>query len=282
MPSVYNKVGVASASDAGTGGERSQGDVLDFFGAVLTFLSVLFILLTFPFTLWSCVTVVLEYERAVIFRLGQVVKGPAKGPGLIWFIPWLDIVHKVDLRTVSFIFQPQTVLTLDNVPLMVKAAVFYRVVDPILWLTQVKNGCEATHWLAQTTLRATLGAHTLTELLMQSPTITRRMEEVLHSGSRPWGVQVQQVALRDLKLPTRLQRCMASEAEAVRTARSKMIVAEGEVKASHTLKEAASGLSSVGLQIRLLQTLSSARKDASIVVVCFPMELLDMFLAQSP
>uniref|UniRef100_A0A3B3YTD8 Band 7 domain-containing protein n=1 Tax=Poecilia mexicana TaxID=48701 RepID=A0A3B3YTD8_9TELE len=173
MTGVYNKVGVAGGSDHGTGGEVRQGGVL---GAVLTFLSVLFILLTFPLTAWSCVQVILEYERAVIFRLGRVVKGPAKGPGLIWFIPWLDDVQKVDLRTFSAYLCPQQVLTADSVPLLVDAVVFYRVVDPTLWFTRVQNGCDATHLLVQASLRAALGAHTLTDLLTQRPRIATRME----------------------------------------------------------------------------------------------------------
>ncbi|XP_014877272.1 erythrocyte band 7 integral membrane protein-like [Poecilia latipinna] len=270
MTGVYNKVGVAGGSDHGTGGEVRQGGVL---GAVLTFLSVLFILLTFPLTAWSCVQVILEYERAVIFRLGRVVKGPAKGPGLIWFIPWLDDVQKVDLRTFSAYLCPQQVLTADSVPLLVDAVVFYRVVDPTLWFTRVQNGCDATHLLVQASLRAALGAHTLTDLLTQRPRIATRMEEALHTSSRPWGVQVQRVELRDLRLPNSLQRCLASEAEAERTARAMMIVAEGEVKASRTLRVAASELSPVALHLRYLQTLASVDSGASIVVWIVPTEI---------
>ncbi|PWA25068.1 stomatin-like [Gambusia affinis] len=274
MTGVYNKVGVESGSDNGTGGEVRQGGVLGVLGAALTFLSVLLILLTFPFTAWSCVQVVLEYERAVIFRLGRVVKGSAKGPGLIWFIPWLDVVQKVDLRTLPIYIYPQQVLTADSVPLLVDAVVFFRVVDPTLWFTRVQNGCDATVWLVQATLRAALGAHTLTDLLTQRPSIATRMEEVLHSGSRPWGIQVQRVELRDLKLPISLQRSLASEAEAERRARAMMIVAEGEVKASRALREAASELSSVALHLRYLQTLATVDSSASIVVWILPTGIL--------
>uniref|UniRef100_A0A3B3TVK9 Podocin n=1 Tax=Poecilia latipinna TaxID=48699 RepID=A0A3B3TVK9_9TELE len=221
--------------------------------AVLTFLSVLFILLTFP------LTVILEYERAVIFRLGRVVKGPAKGPGI--FFCQTQTAVKVDLRTFSAYLCPQQVLTADSVPLLVDAVVFYRVVDPTLWFTRVQNGCDATHLLVQASLRAALGAHTLTDLLTQRPRIATRMEvrrsQAATVHSRPWGVQVQRVELRDLRLPNSLQRCLASEAEAERTARAMMIVAEGEVKASRTLRVAASELSPVALHLRYLQTLAS-------------------------
>ncbi|XP_071340546.1 band 7 protein AAEL010189 [Trachinotus anak] len=220
--------------------------------------------------------------RAVILRLGRVVKGRVKGPGLFWFIPWLDVIQKVDLRTVSFNIRPQEVLTADGVPLKVDAVVFYRVVDPCLWVTRVQNGHEATHALAQTTLRAALGAHTLTDVLTQRRAVTARVEEVLCAASTVWGVVVERVELKDLTLPVNLQRCMASEAEAARKARAKMIVAEGEVKASRALMEAASGLSPVALQLRYLQSLSSVSSSASIVVFSLPTELLDVFISHQP
>ncbi|XP_037612105.1 stomatin-4 isoform X1 [Sebastes umbrosus] len=263
-------------------GGRRNGGVAEVFGLVLTLLSVVFILFTFPFTAWICAKVIQEYERAVIFRLGRVVKGRAKGPGLFWFIPWLDVIQTVDLRTVSFNIHPQEVLTADGVTLTVDAVVFYRVVDPSLWVTRVKNGYLATHTLAQTTLRATLGTRTLTDVLTQTTGITKRMEEVLYAASRPWGVQVERVELKDLTLPVSLQRCMSSEAEAARTARAKMILAEGELAASGALKEAASGLPPVAFHLRYLQSLSSVQSDVSIVVFAFPAELLDMFISHQP
>ncbi|XP_054879828.1 stomatin-like [Poeciliopsis prolifica] len=270
MIGVSNKVGV----ERGTGGEVRQGGAVGILEAALTVLSVLLILLTFPFSAWSCVQVKLEYERAVIFRLGRVVKGSAKGPGLVWFIPWLDVIQKVDLRILSIYIYPQQVLTADSVPLLVDTVVFYRVVDPTLWFTQVQNGYDATYWLVQATLRAVLGAHKLTDLLTQRPTIAMRMEEVLQPGSRPWGVQVQRVELRNLKLPKLLRRSLGSEAEAVRTARAMMLVAEGEVKASRTLREAASHLSPEVLRLRYLQTLASVDSSASVVVWILPTEIL--------
>ncbi|XP_070842183.1 stomatin isoform X2 [Chaetodon trifascialis] len=288
--SGFNRVGVACADefdaesdklDSKDGGRRSGG-ALQVFGAVLTLLSVAFILFTFPLTGWMCAKVVQEYERAVIFRLGRVVKGRAKGPGLFWFIPWLDVIQKVDLRTVSFNVRPQEVLAADGVPLQVDAVVFYRVVDPSLWVTRVKNGYQATHTLAQTTLRATLGTHTLSDVLTQRTDIMKRMEGALLTVSRLWGVQVERVELKDLTLPVNLQRCMAAEAEAARTARAKVIAADGEVKASRALKEAASGLSPVAFHLRYLQSLSSIQSDASIVVFSLPVELLDVLMSHQP
>ncbi|XP_076617805.1 stomatin [Chaetodon auriga] len=288
--SGLNRVGVVCADefvaerdklDSTDGGGRSRG-VLEVLGAVLTLLSVAFILFTFPLTGWMCAQVVQEYERAVIFRLGRVVKGRAKGPGLFWFIPWLDVIQKVDLRTVSFNVCPQEVLTADGVPLKVDAVVFYRVVDPSLWVTRVRNGFQATHTLAQTTLRATLGTRTLSDVLTQRTDITKRMEGALFTMSRLWGVQVERVELKDLTVPVSLQRCMAAEAEAARMAQAKMIAADGEVTASRALKEAASGLSPVAFHLRYLQSLSSVQSDASIVVFSLPMELLDVLMSHQP
>ncbi|KAM6971528.1 stomatin [Tautogolabrus adspersus] len=289
--SRINRVGVVCADEfvpensklnRKDGGRGTSGGVLEVFGAVLTLLSVVFILFTFPLTAWMCAKVIQEYERAVIFRLGRVVKGGAKGPGLFWFIPWLDVIQKVDLRTVSFNIRPQEVLTADGVPLRVDAVVFYRVVDPSIWVTCVKNGYQATHTLAQTTLRAALSAHTLMDVLIQRKSIAKRTEEVLYTATRLWGVQVERVELKDLTLPVSLQRCMASEAEAARKARAKMILAEGEVKASRALKEAASGFSPVAFQLRYLQSLSSVQSSASIVVFSLPTELLQTLMSHQP
>ncbi|XP_071760482.2 stomatin [Centroberyx gerrardi] len=278
-----NKVGVEDESDA-EGGKHTDTDgrpgrgVSECVGTVLTLLSLLLILTTFPLSVWSCVKVVQEYERAVVFRLGRVIKGRAKGPGLFWVIPWLDVIQKVDLRTVSFNIPPQEVLTADWVSLKVDAVMFYRVVDPALWATRVENGYLATHTLAQTTLRATMGAHTLLHILTQRKSVAQRIEEVLYASSRVWGVQVERVELKDLTLPLNLQRCMAAEAEAAREARAKMIVAEGEVKASRVLKEAAAGLNPVALQLRYLQSLSSVSSEASTLVFPCPKELLHSFV----
>ncbi|KAF7654403.1 hypothetical protein LDENG_00069870, partial [Lucifuga dentata] len=219
--------------------------------------------------------VVQEYERCVIFRLGRILKGQAKGPGLFWIIPWLDAIQKVDLRTISFKIPPQEVLTADSVPLKVDGVMFYRIADPILWVTRVSNGFLATHTLAQTALRATLGVYTLEDILMQRRGLAQRMEEVLDSICRMWGVQVERVEIKDLTLPCSLQRCMASEAEAVREARAKVIEAEGELKASLALKAAAAEFSSVALQLRYLQSLNSISTKTSVIVFPWPKDLQD-------
>ncbi|XP_056155859.1 stomatin [Lampris incognitus] len=248
---------------------------------VPTVLSPAFIVSTLRVTVRVCVKVVREYERAVIFRLGRLIRGKAKGPGMIWVIPWLDVIQKVDLRTVYFDLPPQEVVTADWVPLKVDAVVFYRVVDPSLWVTRVADGPLATHTLAATTLRATLGAHTLVDILAQRKDVAQKIEEVVYAASRQWGAQVERVELKHLALPPGLQRCMASEAEAVREARAKLIVAEGEGRVSNVYKEVPGGLSPVALQLRLLQSLSSVVSDTTTTVILpWPQNLLQTFIAK--
>ncbi|XP_063730102.1 stomatin [Eleginops maclovinus] len=275
-------------------GGRGSGGVVEVFGAVLTLLSVASILFTFPLSAWMCAKsltllkvnglcqVIKEYERAVIFRLGRVVKGRAKGPGLFWFIPWLDAIEKVDLWAVAFNMGPQEVLNVDRVPLKVDAVVFYRVVDPSLWVTRVRNGYQATH-SGPGDLEGHAGhthsdRHTVTEVKHHK----ENGRGAVLCTSRLWGVQVQRVELKDLRLPITLQRCMASEAEAIRKARAMMILAEGEAKASRALKEAASGLPPVASDFRYLQSLPSVQSSTNIVVCALPTELLHMFLSHQP
>ncbi|XP_030612246.1 erythrocyte band 7 integral membrane protein-like isoform X2 [Archocentrus centrarchus] len=259
--------------------------VVEVLGKVLTLFSVVLIFLTFPISVWMCAKVIQEYERAVVFRLGRVTEGPARGPGLLWVIPWLDSIQKVDLRSVSIHIQPQEVLTADAVPLKVDAVVFFRVVNPFMWVMHVKNGPQAICLLAQTILKTAIGAHTLADLLTQKLAIRKRMEMVLHDASKPWGAQVERVELKAMMLPVDLQRCMASEAEALRRARAKMIAATGEVTASHALMEAASTFegSSVALHLKFLHSLFSVQSSVqSIVVLPIPIELLDIMISQVP
>ncbi|XP_027031802.1 stomatin [Tachysurus fulvidraco] len=253
---------------------------LGFCGLLLTALSFLFILMTFPVSVWCCLKIVKEYERAVIFRLGRLLGG-AKGPGIFWILPCVDTFRKVDLRTVSFNIPPQEVLTKDSVTIVVDAVVYYRVFNPTISITKVEDANVATQMLAQTTLRNMLGTKSLADILRDREEMAEQMEEVLYSASKNWGIKLERVELKDVKLPQTLQRAMAAEAEATREARAKVIAAEGEMKASCALKEAADVMSEspAALQLRYLQTLAEiATERNSTVVFPIPMDLITSFM----
>ncbi|XP_065918181.1 stomatin-4-like [Dysidea avara] len=235
---------------------------------VLIFCSVILIILFFPFSLFYMIKVIPEYQRAVIFRLGRVEEGDAKGPGLFWIIPCIDSLRAVDLRTVSFDVAPQEILSKDSVAVQVDAVVYYRIFDPKISVTNIKDAPKATKLLAQTTLRNVLGAHTLAEMLSERESISDQMQQALDLATDPWGVKVERVEIKDVRLPANLQRAMAAEAEATREAKAKIIASQGELNASRALKEAAVVIaaSPTALQLRYLQTLSiiAAERSSSI------------------
>jgi len=247
-------------------------------GYILWGLSLMLIVVTFPFSLCACIKVVQEYERAVIFRLGRLLSGGAKGPGLFFIIPCMDSYTKVDLRTVSFDVPPQEVLTRDSVTVAVDAVVYYRVQNATMSITNVEDSNRSTRLLAATTLRNVLGTKNLSEILSDRENISHTMQVSLDEATDPWGVKVERVEVKDVRLPVQLQRAMAAEAEAAREARAKVIAAEGEQKASRALKEAADVMvqSPAALQLRYLQTLNtiSAEKNSTIIFP-LPIDMLE-------
>ncbi|KAK7118418.1 hypothetical protein R3I94_022053 [Phoxinus phoxinus] len=260
--------------------DGDQSGKSGFCGYLLSFFSFLIVFLTFPVSVWFCMKIVQEYERAVIFRLGRLIGG-AKGPGLFWIIPCVDTFRKVDLRTVSFEIPPQEVLTKDSVTIMVDAVVYYRIFNPTVSITKVENANRATQMIAQTTLRNMLGTKSLADILKDREEMSEQMEAVLYAASKNWGIIVERVELKDVKLPTSLQRAMAAEAEATRDARAKVIAADGEMKASRALKEAADVMSEspAALQLRYMQTLTEiATERNSTIVFPLPIDLISSFL----
>ncbi|XP_042207904.1 band 7 protein AGAP004871-like isoform X10 [Homarus americanus] len=247
---------------------------------ILTFISYLLIVATFPFSLCLCIKVVQEYERAVIFRLGRLLKGGAKGPGIFFIVPCIDSYRKVDLRTVSFDVPPQEVLSRDSVTVSVDAVVYYKIFSPVQSVVTVTDYSHSTRLLAATTLRNVLGTRNLAEILSERESISATMQSSLDDATDPWGVKVERVEIKDVRLPVQLQRAMAAEAEAAREARAKVIAAEGEQRASRALKEAADVIneSPAALQLRYLQTLSSisAEKNSTIVFP-LPIDIISYF-----
>jgi erythrocyte band 7 integral membrane protein len=250
-------------------------------GWLLTTISWGLVMVTLPFSLCVCFKVVQEYERAVIFRLGRLLHGGSRGPGIFFVLPCIESYQKVDLRTITLSVPPQEVLTKDSVTVSVDAVVYYRVSNATVSVANVENAHHSTRLLAQTTLRNILGTKNLHEILSDRESISGSMQVVLDEATTAWGIKVERVEIKDARLPVQLQRAMAAEAEAAREARAKVIAAEGEQKASRALKEASEVIaeSSSALQLRYLQTLNSisAEKNSTIIFP-LPIDFISHFL----
>jgi regulator of protease activity HflC (stomatin/prohibitin superfamily) len=227
----------------------------------------------------SSVKILREYERGVAFRLGRL--RPALGPGVRLLVPGLDKLVRVDLRVVTLTIPPQEVITKDNVPARVNAVVLFNVVDPQAAVMQVENYAVATSQIAQTTLRSVLGRADLDTLLAHRDDLNRDLREIIELQTKPWGVDVSVVEIKDVEIPEQMQRAMAREAEAERERRAKIINARGELQASGELKQAADMLSQspASLQLRYLQTLLELGADQnSTVVFPLPMDIVGPLL----
>jgi regulator of protease activity HflC (stomatin/prohibitin superfamily) len=221
-----------------------------------------------------------EYERAVVFRLGRLT--PFRGPGVVFVIPLLERMVRIDLRTVTLDIPPQDVITKDNVTVKVSAVLYFRVVDPSRAVTEVANYLFATMQLAQTTLRSVGGQTELDELLSQRDKLNARIQEIVDAQTEPWGIKVTLVELKNIDLPQDMQRAIAAQAEAERERRAKVIAAEGEFQASQRLAEAAEIMSKspITLQLRYLQTLKEIATDHnSTTVFPLPIDLFEPFRA---
>ena len=227
----------------------------------------------------SAIRVVQEYERGVMFRLGRLVG--ARGPGLIFMIPIVERMQKVDLRTITMEVPPQEAITRDNVTVKVDAVILFRVVNPDDAVVKVMDFIRATSQISQTTLRSVLGRSDLDELLSQREQINQRLQHIIDEQTEPWGVKVAVVEIRDVELPQSMQRAMARQAEAERERRAKIIHAEGEAQAAERLAEAGRIIATepTTLQLRYLQTLTEiATEKNSTVIFPLPMDIIRPFL----
>jgi regulator of protease activity HflC (stomatin/prohibitin superfamily) len=227
----------------------------------------------------SSIRVLREYERGVVFRLGRLIG--QKGPGLIFLIPIIDKMVRVDLRTVTLSIPPQEVITRDNVPASVNAVCYFRVVNSSDAIVQVENFLLATSQIAQTTLRAVLGRAELDTLLSERDRLNDELQRIIDDQTEPWGIKVTTVEIKDVEIPQTMQRAMARQAEAERERRAKIIAAEGEFQAADKLSQAAAtiGRHPVAIQLRFLQTLlevGSERNSTTIFPV--PIDLFTPFL----
>ena len=238
------------------------------------------VLFIFAIFILSGVRVLNEYERAVVFRLGRLT--PYRGPGVIFVIPMLERMLRVDLRTVTLDVPPQDVITKDNVSVKVSAVLYFRVVDPSRAITEVADYLFATAQLAQTTLRSVGGQTDLDDLLSQREKLNTQIQAVVDAQTEPWGIKVTLVELKNIDLPQDMQRAIAAQAEAERERRAKVIAAEGEFQAAQRLAEAAEIMSKspITLQLRYLQTLAEiATEHNSTTVFPLPIDLIEPFLA---
>ena len=229
------------------------------------------------------VKVLREYERAVLFRFGRLLE-PPRGPGLVWKIPIVDQIVKVDLRTITLNIPPQDVITKDNVPVRVNAVAYFKIVDPKDAIIQVENYMAATSQIAQTTLRAVLGQHVLDELLSEREKINSILQEIIDGSTGPWGIKVTIVEVKDVEIPGGMQKAMARQAEAERERRAKIISSEGEFQAAERLKDAALVLEEhpVALQLRYLQTLIEVSgTPSSTIIFPAPIDIIKPFLEKA-
>jgi regulator of protease activity HflC (stomatin/prohibitin superfamily) len=240
------------------------------------------ILVALGFAAASCLKILQEYERGVLFRLGRL-QG-AKGPGFILVIPGVDRMVRVDLRIVTTDVPPQDVVTRDNVSIKVNAVVLFRVIDPVKAINNVESYLESTYQYAQTTLRSVLGSVELDEVLSERESLNKRIQSILDQHTEPWGIKVSAVEIKQVDLPKEMQRAMAQQAEAERQRRAKVIMAAGEAQAAEKLVEAARAIENypAALQLRYLQTLHEiAAENNSTTIFPVPIELLKPFLNQA-
>jgi regulator of protease activity HflC (stomatin/prohibitin superfamily) len=239
----------------------------------------LFVLLLVIYFLSSAISILREYERGVVFRLGRVI--PVKGPGLIIIWPIIDKLVRVSLRIVTMDVPSQDVITKDNISVKVNAVVYFRVMEPIKAITEVEDFYFATSQIAQTTLRSILGQSQLDELLSNREQVNAELQKVIDFQTAPWGIKVTAVEVKNVDLPLEMQRAIAKQAEAERERRAKVIHAEGEFQASQKLADAANIIATApsALQLRYLQTLAEiATEKNSTIIFPVPIDLIKPFL----
>ena len=228
----------------------------------------------------AAIRIVQEYERGVIFRLGRVMG--AKGPGLFFIIPIIDRMVKVNLQIVTLDVPPQDIITRDNVTLRVNAVCYFQVFQPVKAVVEIQNYLFATSQIAQTTLRSVLSKVDLDQILGERDRLNADLQRIIDDLTDPWGIKVALVEIKDVDLPSEMQRAMARQAEAERERRAKIINAEAEFQAAERLAEAAAVIARhpIAYQLRFLQTVVEVSSEKnSTLVVPIPIELLKPFQA---
>jgi regulator of protease activity HflC (stomatin/prohibitin superfamily) len=230
------------------------------------------------FLIWffKCLNIFREYERAVVFRLGRVLKKD-KGPGIVVILWPIDKIVRVSLRVVTWDVPPQDIITRDNVSLKVNAVVYFRVINPTNSIVEVENYRYAVEQAAQTSLRSVLGEVELDDLLSQREKLNSRLQTIIDEHTEPWGIKVTQVQVKQVDLPQEMQRAIAAQAEAERERRAKIIAADGEFQAAEKLSQAAAIIDRqpATLTLRYLQTLVEIGTEKNTTIVFpLPIELI--------
>ncbi|MER3432080.1 MAG: hypothetical protein C4288_01275 [Leptolyngbya sp. ERB_1_1] len=241
-----------------------MGSFITFFFAALVLLSL------------NGVKVDREYQRGVIFRLGRA-KG-TMGPGMYWIIPWVDQKVQVDVRTKTVNIEPQETITADSVTVRVNAVLYYRILDPIKAINRVENYEMAVYQVALTSLRNVVGQNMLDEVLQHRDKINQRVQEIVDEITEPWGIVLERVEIKDVEIPTSMQRAMAKEAEATREKRSRLIKASAEQEASIKLAEASQNMSQnpAALELRRLQMLTEiGAENNTTTIVMMPSDFIN-------
>ncbi|XP_056385358.1 podocin isoform X2 [Hyla sarda] len=246
---------------------------------LLTVCCALLAVLTFPLSVWFCIKILREYERAVIFRLGRLLPGRARGPGICFYLPILDKCTKLDLRIKTFQVPFHQIVTKDLVTLEVDAICYYRLENAALFLTSVNNVSSALQLLIQSTTKRLLAHRSFLDILLERKSIGEEVKVALDAVTCHWGIKVERTEIKDINLPEEVKRSMAAEAEAQRHSKVKILAAECEKTVSESLKVAAESLSGspTAVQLRYLHTLQcmTSEKPATFLVP-FPYDLMNL------
>lgn len=246
--------------------------------AELSIFTIFTFVLVFGALVSACLKILPEWDRGVLLILGR--SSGVKGPGIVFLVPGLMRLIRVDTRTITMDIAPQDVITRDNVTLKVNAVIYFKIIDPESAITRVEDYYFATSQLAQTTMRSVLGQYELDDILSKREAINHSLQEILDKTTEGWGVKIANVELKNIDLPKEMQSAMARQAEAERERRAKVISAEGEFERAQKLKEASQILegNSAALPLAYLQTLSEISGEGTKTVIFpVPIDILKSF-----
>ena len=221
----------------------------------------------------SCIRILQQYERGVVFTLGKF-SGVRNAGFQLLFVPF-QTMTKVSLRTVTMQIPSQKIITKDNVSIDIAAVAYYKISDPEKAVIMIENVYNAINQISQTTVRNVVGRFSLDQLLAETARINEEIKTVIDGHTEPWGTSVTAVEIKDIQLPDNMQRAMAKEAEAERERRAKIVAAEGEFQAAVKLGEAADIITAhpVALQLRTLQTMSEIATEKNSTII-FPAQFM--------